>query len=132
MDPLTRNLCGGSSREISMQALLPQVFQAVRNHGSVVRGQLRQIQRRAQSSQGTPGSRDVTADHLVSQSSTWTMWSLRHGLQQLCDTLVERLGQDPRVRVYENEHHIALQMSPDSGRLKVRGKHDCSQWSTPD
>ncbi|CAN7983838.1 unnamed protein product [Ixodes hexagonus] len=169
MDPVVRGICGGSSHEVSLRALLPNVFRAAREHGSVVRGQLRQARAAvaasrlvqttssepagsathatsAQNAASTPAKATGAPVHATStaaystasaaeaesvadaatgapaspgsSSSGWAMWSLRNGLQQLCDTLTLKLEEDPSTHVYVNEHHVALQRDSD-GHLMV-------------
>ncbi|EEC18841.1 hypothetical protein IscW_ISCW023395 [Ixodes scapularis] len=79
MDPMVRGICGGSSHEVSLRALLPNVFKAAREHGSVVRGQLRQVQaataaRLAQAASTPAGSTTHTtmAENATSTSANAT------------------------------------------------------------
>ncbi|CAN8014472.1 unnamed protein product [Ixodes persulcatus] len=79
MDPMVRGICGGSSHEVSLRALLPNVFKAAREHGSVVRGQLRQVQaataaRLAQAASNPAGSMThaTMAENVLSTSANAT------------------------------------------------------------
>lgn len=118
MDPVTRSLCAGCSKEVSFRALLPNAFQAAALHGSLLKGQMQQTAstRRAMALlQSEPGGQDS----LVARSMEWSVWSLRRGLQQLCDTLAQRLEDLPHVHVYVNEANVSLQQPSPGGQITV-------------
>lgn len=66
--------------------------------------------------QSEPGGQDS----LVARSMEWSVWSLRRGLQQLCDTLAQRLEDLPHVHVYVNEANVSLQQPSPGGQITVR------------
>lgn len=117
MDPLTRSMCGGCSKEISFRSLLPNAFEGAMLHGSLVKAQVQQT-KEANSSVDKLRMEEGGADSLAVRSLGWSMWSLRLGLQQLCDTLAEKLDAAPSVHVYVNEANVSLKPSPE-GKILV-------------
>lgn len=47
----------------------------------------------------------------------WGAFSFQQGLQTLVDRLVERISDDPRVTIYENEDNV--QLSQEDGTFTV-------------
>ncbi|XP_077483186.1 protoporphyrinogen oxidase [Amblyomma americanum] len=112
MDPLTRTLCGGCSKEISFRSLLPKAFQAALTHGSVLKGKMEQNWKDKQEFNMLKLEAGG-AESLLARSADWSTWSLRRGLQQLCDTLAEKLDAAPNVHVFVNEANVSLKPSSD-------------------
>lgn len=117
MDPVTRSLCAGCSKEISFRSLLPNVFEGAMMHGSLVKAQVKQTNE-AQNTVNMLKMEEGGADSLAARSIGWSVWSLRRGLQQLCDTLAEKLDEAPNVHVYVNEANVSLKPSPE-GQILV-------------
>lgn len=117
MDPVTRSMCGGCSKEISFRSLLPNAFEGAMLHGSLLKAQMQQVNQ-AKHTINMLRSEEGGADSLAAHSLDWSVWSLRRGLQQLCDTLAEKLDAAPNVHVYVNEANVSLKPSSD-GKILV-------------
>ncbi|KAL1441823.1 hypothetical protein MTO96_008330 [Rhipicephalus appendiculatus] len=117
MDPVTRSMCAGSSKEISFRSLLPNAFEGAMLHGSLIKAQMQQANQ-AKHTVNMLKMEEGGADSLAARSIGWSMWNLRRGLQQLCDTLAEKLDAAPNVQVYVNEANVSLKPSSD-GKILV-------------
>ncbi|XP_003740594.1 protoporphyrinogen oxidase [Galendromus occidentalis] len=107
IDPMCRGICAGDSKEISVRSLLPQAFHAEKIYGSVVRG----LQKMSENPNPTGLAKRA-------RDEKWGAFSFQQGLQTLIDKLVEHIGNDPRVTIYENEDKV--QLSEDNGTFTVR------------
>ncbi|XP_064472184.1 protoporphyrinogen oxidase-like isoform X2 [Ornithodoros turicata] len=109
MDPLTRNICAGCSSEVSARSLLPEMLLTAQQCSTAT-------------SLEDPSTKMETqvqpASQLLEKASHWSQWTLRKGLQELCDTLTECLTRDPRVHIYVNEPHVEIGPG-DDGRLSL-------------
>lgn len=86
-DPLCRGITAGDARKLSVKSLFPQIYEAERSHGSVIKG----IMLSAPKYQEYKA--EVESNSLVQRSrkERWASWSLKKGLSQLPETLLDKL-----------------------------------------
>ncbi|XP_076310294.1 protoporphyrinogen oxidase isoform X1 [Tachypleus tridentatus] len=96
LDPVCRGIVAGDSREISVRSLFGNLFQGEQEHGSVVKGQLKQMKESK--------LEDLLHSDLVikSKSQGWAMWTLRNGLQSLPEAIAKHLENDDLVQILTN------------------------------
>ncbi|XP_072572666.1 protoporphyrinogen oxidase isoform X1 [Paramormyrops kingsleyae] len=94
IDSLCRGVFAGDCRQLSMRSCFPPLFNAERTMGSIFIGMVL----------GAGGGPDVPTSQLAQRSSkeSWTMWSLRRGMQTLPEALVEALKQAEHVDIHRN------------------------------
>nr|XP_023651911.1 protoporphyrinogen oxidase isoform X2 [Paramormyrops kingsleyae] len=94
IDSLCRGVFAGDCRQLSMRSCFPPLFNAERTMGSIFIGMVL----------GAGGGPDVPISQLAQRSSkeSWTMWSLRRGMQTLPEALVEALKQAEHVDIHRN------------------------------
>jgi len=124
MNPLCRGIFAGDSRLLSARSCFAVPFQIASNHGSVVRGVVKSAGARM-------GRRFTNAE--PTEEETWSeaelrwkekvqgtsVWTLKGGLQDLSDAMVEKLGQDPRVEIRLNAPVASIAPSPATDGLRI-------------
>ena len=118
MNPLCRGIYAGDSRLLSAKSCFAVPFQLASNHGSLVRGIVKgagaRLQRRLKKI-------ELEEEKLTPEEQRWketvkdtSVWTLKAGLQDLTDALVEKLEEDPRVEIRLNARVASLSSSPSS------------------
>lgn len=113
-DPLLSGIYGGDAAQLSAQSVLPRLVEMEAKYGSLTKGMLAAFQNAKASRAGkaTPAAQSAAAAPKSAPRALFT--SLRYGLQQLIDALVERL--DPQ-RVHTEAPVNAIERTPDGWRL---------------
>jgi len=125
MNPLCRGIYAGDSRLLSARSCFAVPFQIASNHGSVVRGIVK--------SAGARMGRRLTNNAKAAEDETWSeeelrwkekvkgtsVWTLKGGLQDLSDAMVEKLSQDPRVEIRLNSPVASIAPSPATDGLRI-------------
>ncbi|XP_072166347.1 protoporphyrinogen oxidase-like [Diadema setosum] len=85
-DPFCRGIFAGNSRELSMKACFPALFDAERKYGSIILGSMRSKPEKVP---------DVGKTRLAQQAAEekWASWTLTNGLQTLPNKLSDWLIQ---------------------------------------
>lgn len=80
-DPMCRGIAAGDSKELSARSMFPILFEAEQQHGSIIKGILKNRKNSAIS--------QFMHSDLVQKAYTerWRMWTLETGLEELIDAL---------------------------------------------
>lgn len=124
INPLCRGIYAGDSRLLSAKSCFSVPFQLASNHGSLVRGmvkgagaklQLRLKKIESEEEKLTPEERRWK--ETVKDTSVWT---LKAGLQDLTDALVEKLEEDPRVEIRLHSRVASISSSSTASDERLR------------
>lgn len=87
---ICRGIYAGSSRELSIRSCLPMLWELDKDYGSIVKGIIKK-----------PRTKLPPGNDLVKKirNNKWSMWTLKGGLQQITDRLVEVLDDLEHVEI---------------------------------
>src|SRR5581483_9600638 len=88
-EPMIAGIYVADAEELSLQSTFPRFLDMEKTYGGLLRGVI--AQRRAPANQRSSNAPGNGQEHGNRQASTSTFMTLRHGVQQLTDALVERL-----------------------------------------
>jgi len=123
MNPLCRGIYAGDSRLLSAKSCFAVPFQMASNHGSVVRGVVKgagaKIGRRVK---GVEADEEKLTDNerkWKEKAKDTATWTLKGGLQDLTDAIVDKLNEDPKVEIRLNSPVTSIALSVDGQRLRL-------------
>ncbi|RWS25037.1 protoporphyrinogen oxidase-like protein [Leptotrombidium deliense] len=133
IDPLCRGITAGDSRKLSMKSMFPEMFNAERNHGSVVKGMIL-----SSKNKNSIDIRSAIANPLVRKSiaEKWAIWGLRMGSQSLPEKLTSYLlneNDESSVKIHNNSEvqniHFnengtsKLEINTPNGLVNIEASH---------
>ncbi|KAL8596599.1 hypothetical protein ACOMHN_034970 [Nucella lapillus] len=112
VDAMCRGIFANDCRNLSMRSCFPDIFNMERQHGSIIAGMLR-------GAKGSATHQQPCGLEKRAKDEKWASWSLRHGLQQLSDTLETAAASSPVCEVRKGSPCQALVPTAD-GKIRVR------------
>ncbi|XP_067252453.1 protoporphyrinogen oxidase isoform X1 [Chanodichthys erythropterus] len=111
IDSLCRGVFAGDSRQLSARSCFPPLYEAERSRGSIVLGMLI----------GSGGGPKVVPSDLAKRASkeSWTLWSLKRGMQTLPEALEDKLRMRERVEIHHHAKVKSLNMDGGSWEIKL-------------
>ena len=130
ISPMICGICAGDAKQISVNFLMPTLFQAEQMHGSLFKGMIHDklfpTMKPKQPEPWEPVPENPTKEKLMSsaeraQKSNWAIWALDGGLEQLPQALASKL--------YHKHLHIRLgidckeiHFKPEGAELRAGGE----------
>ncbi|XP_015588358.1 protoporphyrinogen oxidase [Cephus cinctus] len=123
ISPMICGICAGDAKQISVNFLMPSLFEAEQKHGSIAKGLLmnRVNQMFATKTKVIEVSGSGTAE--MARKNKWAIWGLKDGLEQLPRTLADNLksrGLDIRL----GNRCERLTFKPGYVELTINGETD--------
>lgn len=114
-DPMCRGIAAGDSKEISIRSMFRSLYDAEKDHGSVLKGLVKQTQSRSLT--------HITKSDLAFQARQefWSMWSMKGGLHQLVDALACAIEDSGRADIHVNAECSRLRFE-DKAIMTVDGE----------
>ena len=123
MNPLCRGIYAGDSRLLSAKSCFAVPFQIASSHGSVVRGVVKgagaRMGRRLRNIESEEEKLTDVERRWKEKAQGTSVWTLKGGLQDLTDAMVERLNEDPKIEIRLNSPLSAIKSSPSDDRLRL-------------
>lgn len=112
IDSLCRGVFAGDCRQLSVRSCLPPLYKAERSRGSIVLGML-------MGSGG--GGPEVIPSDLAKRASkeSWSLWSLKRGMQSLPEALENSLRGRERVELHHNARVKSLTLQGGVWEIKL-------------
>ncbi|XP_054717982.1 protoporphyrinogen oxidase-like [Uloborus diversus] len=112
-DPMCRGISAGDARELSLRSMFPSMYEAEKEHGSVIKDIMIHSKLSAFS--------EFMASSLVQQAvkETWRMWTLKTGLTELIDSLACSIEEIGVSDLLFNSNCSQLTFSGDKAELLV-------------
>ncbi len=108
-EPMIAGIYVADAEELSLQSTFPRFLDMEKTYGGLLRGVI--AQRRAPANQRSSNAPGNGQEHGNRQASTSTFMTLRHGVQQLTDALVERLDA---ASVWTNQRVVQVTHESDA------------------
>ena len=110
-DPLLAGVYGGDSGALSVRSVLPRFWEMERKHGSLTRATLRAMRQRRKARANSSGTAqpDSAGTGAAPRSALPLFMTLRDGLEQLPERLVEHLD---KARVHLGQRVANIELAP--------------------
>ena len=96
---MIRGIYAGDSRQLSIRAIFPSLWQLERKHGSVLKGMLSSTPKNVEEAQTIEGFKAQLKTDLRKDLEECSVWGLRGGMGALALKLEEELRQRPNVDI---------------------------------
>lgn len=125
MNPLCRGVFAGKSSELSFKSCFGAPFDVAKQHGSIVRGLLKNsVQEMGKKLKGERVEETEAEKQLKERVKGTAVWTLKGGLQELTEAMTNKLLEDPRVEIRLNSPVSSILTSQSSSRVRLVTSQD--------
>ncbi|RZF42859.1 hypothetical protein LSTR_LSTR003683 [Laodelphax striatellus] len=116
ISPMVCGICAGDAKEISVRFLMASLFEAEQEHGSIIKGLLKNMFNKSSSK---PAIKGILSER--AKVEKWSVWTMDGGLQTLPDKLSSKIA-DNGVDILLNEKCTSLRFIDDSVQCRIGSK----------